>query len=209
MAVLVQLPHGRTLLYDAGSLDGDRAAQRRIEGTLCERDIASLDAIVISHADIDHFNAVPRLIGTFQTGNLLTTRHFLDFEQVAVREACESAALRQVPIRLISRGDRLLLDEEVTIDVLHPRADFRSDKDNATSVVLSIEYAGRRILLTGDLESNGLDELLSREPMYVDVLLSPHHGSRAANPELLAAGRINRELSSPAAAESTSPNLCN
>ena len=48
-----------------------------------------------------------------------------------------------------------------------------------------IEFAGRSILLTGDLEGRGLDDLLAKPPHPVDILLAPHHGSRRSNsPEL-------------------------
>ncbi|HLQ46666.1 MAG TPA: hypothetical protein VK137_18120, partial [Planctomycetaceae bacterium] len=49
------------------------------------------------------------------------------------------------------------------------------------SVVLMIECSGRRILLTGDLERDGLRRLLETTPVRPDVLLSPHHGSLGAN----------------------------
>jgi competence protein ComEC len=184
--VLVELPNGRTLLYDAGSLDGGRSAERRIEGALWDRKVTSLDAIVVSHADVDHFNGVPGLLESFRTANVLTSKLFLDFDQPPVREMCEAAYKWNVPIDLVSRGDRLTLDDNVQVEVVHPRGDFQSEHDNATSVVLAIRYAGRRVLLTGDLEGSGLDELLECEPMKIDVMLSPHHGSPKANPARLA-----------------------
>jgi len=58
--------------------------------------------------------------------------------------------------------------------------------DNASSLVLAIEYQGRRILLTGDLEPRGLKTLLDSAALPVDVLQAPHHGSAAANPRDLA-----------------------
>ncbi len=39
--------------------------------------------------------------------------------------------------------------------------------------------------MTGDVENAGLDRLLSQEPIGIDVLLAPHHGSKRANPLLL------------------------
>lgn len=69
--------------------------------------------------------------------------------------------------------------------ILHPQPDAPIDHDNANSLVLKIEYAGRTILLTGDLEGAGLDELLAQPAIPCDVLLAPHHGSRAANPRAL------------------------
>ena len=41
--------------------------------------------------------------------------------------------------------------------------------------------------MTGDLEKDGLQRLLANDALPVDVLQSPHHGSRAANPPELAA----------------------
>jgi competence protein ComEC len=48
--------------------------------------------------------------------------------------------------------------------------------------VLLLEYAGRRVLLTGDLESPGLDDVLAEEPIDADVVLAPHHGSPRSSP---------------------------
>jgi competence protein ComEC len=53
--------------------------------------------------------------------------------------------------------------------------------------VLSVEYAGRRILLPADLQSPGLDDVLAESPLPCDVLLVPHHGSKSSKPEALAA----------------------
>ncbi|HEY4258941.1 MAG TPA: hypothetical protein VGM98_02225, partial [Schlesneria sp.] len=81
---------------------------------------------------------------------------------------------------------KILLDPNVTFNVLHPAPDSTGKSDNANSIVLSLEYAGRRILFTGDLEHDGLHRLLRDPPVDTDILLSPHHGSAAANPRDLA-----------------------
>lgn len=59
--------------------------------------------------------------------------------------------------------------------------------DNANSIVLLIEFAGCRILLPGDLESPGLDDVLAEEPIDVDVAMAPHHGSARSSPAGFAA----------------------
>jgi competence protein ComEC len=66
--------------------------------------------------------------------------------------------------------------------VLHPPRRGVIGSDNANSLVLLVEYAGRRVLLTGDLESPGLDDLLAEEPLDCDVILAPHHGSQRSDP---------------------------
>ena len=56
---------------------------------------------------------------------------------------------------MIQAGDQLLLDPEVQLTVLHPTSLTRDHQDNGNSVVLLIQYAGKRILLTGDIEEGG------------------------------------------------------
>jgi competence protein ComEC len=74
-------------------------------------------------------------------------------------------------------GDQLRTGDDCRIDVLHPPPRGVLGRDNANSIVLAVEFAGRRLLLTGDLESPGLDDVLAEEPYDCDVLLAPHHGS--------------------------------
>jgi competence protein ComEC len=116
----------------------------------------------------------------------MMSQRFLDFEQRSVRELCDVIERQQIPVRLLQMGDDLRLDGQVAVSVLHPPGDERFAGDNENSLILLIEYAGRRILLTGDLEREGQRRLLQSEPRPIDVMLSPHHGSRAANPPELA-----------------------
>ena len=184
-AVLVELPAGRTLLFDAGSFVDGRRAQRTIQSALWSYGHSRLDAVVVSHADVDHFNGLPGLAETTPIGSVLLAPSSLDFTQAGVVDLCEGVARCGVPIRLVQSGDTLPLDPEVTCEVLHPPADFRAADDNANSVVLKLTYRDRSLLLTGDLEGSGLDRVLSLPGGEVDVLMSPHHGSRGANPPAL------------------------
>ena len=97
------------------------------------------------------------------------------------------AALRRrgVPVRILRAGDHLPVGD-VDIDVLHPPSVGPDGAENERSLVLLVRHAGHSILLTGDLEKSGLDRVLSEPSPRPDVLMAPHHGSRAANTEALA-----------------------
>ena len=187
LAVVVELPGGRTLVYDAGQMQDGARAMQTVQSALWQRGARSVDALVISHADIDHFNGVPGLARTLTIGSVLVHESFLDFRQQGVQLTCDLLARRNVPIKLIRAGDRVSLDPDVGISVLHPPSNDRLPTDNANSLVLEIEYAGRRILLTGDLERDGLEYVLRQSPRHTDIFLAPHHGRVAANPRRLAA----------------------
>ena len=186
-AVVVETPSGRTLLFDAGSFaDGSRAT-RIIASALWSRGCRGLDAVVLSHPDVDHYNGLPGLLERMPIGVVMSAQSFLDFAQRPVEDACEAAARAGVPWRIIQAGDDLKFDPEVGCEVLHPAGTFASAEDNANSVVLRLTYAGRSLLLTGDLEGAGLQELLRQEARPVDIMLAPHQGSVAANDRRLAA----------------------
>ncbi|TDA66978.1 MAG: DNA internalization-related competence protein ComEC/Rec2 [Clostridia bacterium] len=86
-----------------------------------------------------------------------------------------------VPVSPVTRGYQLQLDPAVRIEVLHPEHDFAGthSDDNNASLVLRVSYGQVSFLLTGDVEEEGMKELLEEKmPLTSTVLLLPHHGSR-------------------------------
>lgn len=185
-AVVARSPGGKTLVYDAGSIDGGRRAARAIDDDLSASGQSTVDWLLISHADSDHYSAVPDLLKNASIAAIAVTPQF---EQSADRQVVDLRnRLRQsgAAIHEISEGDVIDLDRDVRLRILHPLADARYESDNAASLVVAIEYRGRRVLLAGDLEADGLRELLSDPHEDTDVLLAPHHGGHTANPPELA-----------------------
>ncbi|MCI0491598.1 MAG: ComEC/Rec2 family competence protein [Planctomycetes bacterium] len=190
--VVMQAPGGETLLYDAGSLGSPEYSMKSIAAYLWYRGILRIDGLVLSHADVDHYNAVPDLLERFHIGSIYVSPLMFDsFGESAIsdgptvlRAAIERAG---VPIREIWAGDRLQMGPDVTINVLHPPRQGVLGSDNANSITLAIEHDGRRILLPGDLESPGIEDLMAELPYDCDVLLAPHHGSRRSDPPGFAA----------------------
>ncbi len=184
-AVVLELPNGQTLLYDAGQLGSPAAAGRSISEYLWQRGIAHLDAIVLSHADTDHYNGVPTLLERFSVGAVYVSPVMFDADTPALKELRRVLTASRVPVREISAGDHFSAEPGCRIDVLHPPRLGIPGSDNANSVVLRVQCGARRILLAGDLDSPGLEDVLAEEPQPVDVLLAPHHGSRRSHPARL------------------------
>ena len=85
-------------------------------------------------------------------------------------------------MKTFSAGDKLRSAPGTRLEALHPPRKGVFGSDNANSIVLLVEHAGRRILLPGDLESPGLEDLLAEDPLDCDVVMAPHHGSRRSDP---------------------------
>jgi competence protein ComEC len=180
-SVLLELPDGHTLLYDAGRLGMPEAAVRSISSVLWSRGVRHLDAVILSHADADHFNALPGLLQRFSVGVVYVGPAMFDDRPPAVAALYEAITSRGVPLREVWSGHQALCGDAL-LAILHPPREGIDGSDNARSVVLLVAYAGRRLLLTGDLEPPGLDALLAQPPLDCDVVLAPHHGSPRSRP---------------------------
>jgi competence protein ComEC len=186
-AVVVQLPSGQTMLYDAGRLGSPTSAEQSIAGFLWSRGITHLDAVILSHNDIDHCNALPGLLERFSVGAIYVSPFMWEKQNAAITALGEAIDAWGGPLATIEAGCQLRGGPDCSIDVFWPsrQADFGSS--NARSIVVDVTYLGRHILLCGDLESAGLDAVLAEGPVDCAVLMAPHHGGRRSNPPRLAA----------------------
>tara|TARA_R110002095_G_scaffold98386_3_gene86502 strand:+ start:3901 stop:6495 length:2595 start_codon:yes stop_codon:yes gene_type:complete len=182
ISILIETPDGQTILYDAGSMSPVEQTYSKIKNTLLEHGIRRVDLLLISHADRDHYNVASHLIADQYIREIAFPQAFLAHKQRGVILLCDTAYQHHVPIKIVGKGDHFHLGSEVSIEVLHPGFSEIYADDNTASLTILITFQGRSILLTGDLEGEGLETLLS-EPLNaaVDVLLAPHHGSLSAN----------------------------
>ncbi|PHR94568.1 MAG: hypothetical protein COA78_32040 [Blastopirellula sp.] len=181
-SVLLEFPDGRNMLYDCGRLGSPTRAADSVAAVLWNRGITHLDAVVLSHADVDHYNGVPRLIQRFSVGRVYHSPMMFDNEAAALTALKEAMAKAGIQTEAIYSGDKLSGGVGVEIEVLHPTEKGVFGSDNANSIVLAIEYQGYKILLPGDLESPGTEYLLAEEPIEFDIIMAPHHGSAGSNP---------------------------
>ena len=185
-SVLLELPGGETILYDAGTLSSPIRATRSISSYLWSQGISHLDAIILSHADIDHYNAVPELLKRFDVGILYCSPLMFKKVDPALELLRRSIYMTGIPIGQLAAGNKLQVGTGVTIQVLHPPATGVIGSDNANSIVLQVSYRGRNILLPGDLEAAGLDAVIAETPRRFDLVMAPHHGSLNSDPEAFA-----------------------
>lgn len=192
LSVLVEQDDGRCWLYDCGRMQSPEGAARSISAVLWTRGVTHLDAVVISHADSDHYNAIGYVLEQFTVDQVVVSEA-MRVKAADVLAYIEYAAKREsVPVFEVSAGDKLWPDEQSSernraLDLWHPPPlGVAGGSDNADSLVLLSTVDARRILLTGDVEADGLASILRRPPVNCDVVLAPHHGSSRSNPPGLA-----------------------
>jgi competence protein ComEC len=165
------------VLVDAGP-PGDHIAS-----LVHEAGARRLDLLVITHAQADHEGGAAELLARVPVGAVLDGRdgvRSMDGERFAAVAVADRAPL------LLPAAGQVLRAGPIRLDVLSPPAAGRvpGEDPNARAIVLEATFAGVRLLLTADAESDVLGSL-PLEP--VDLLKVSHHGSADPGlPSLLA-----------------------
>lgn len=166
------------LAGERGSLlvDGGRGAREAV-GALAFLRGARLEALVLTHPDLDHFGGAEAVLSLLRPRFLMLPAAFWQrSEFLPLRWQAERHAIAVAPL---AAGQRFRVGD-IACDVLWPPTNGRM-ADNDASLVLRCELGGVRLLLVGDLEQAGEQQLLAAgEPLQADILQVGHHGSRTS-----------------------------
>jgi competence protein ComEC len=178
-AALVTMPDGTTLLVDGGG--NTTEASRRIGETVVSeylwwRGLSEIDYVLATHADADHIDGLNDVLRNFSVRSALVARTPADDPEFA--KFSQTLAQTRTHLETVQAGDTTRFGE-VEITVLWPPAGGDTSGNN-DSVVLRIQFGGRSILLTGDVEKAAEISLISSQ-LKVNVVKVPHHGSKTSS----------------------------
>lgn len=179
-AILAQLPGTVNILFDTGSLHKSDVGRRIVAPFLDYSGISKIDAIIISHNDVDHINGIPEIVEHCKVNGIYANDAFFSqtdhwgtakfLEESLSEKGLEIKSLRELnpesaaDIKILWPSGEILQGEELS--------------DNDLSAVVLIEFAGRKILLCSDIEKFAQAELFRIYPdLEADVVVIPHHGS--------------------------------
>lgn len=174
-AALVELPGKTNMLFDAGSLSRDDIGTRVVLPVLRYKGIGKIDAVVISHGDIDHINGIPEVNDNCRIESFYANKAFFQENKPTVKFLKTLIEVKDIDEISEAIGP-------ATIKVLWPSREIYENRQigpNDKALVIMIEYAGRRVLICSDIEKFAQKEILRLYPdLRIDVVIAPHHGSR-------------------------------
>jgi competence protein ComEC len=175
-------------LWDCGSLTPG-LGQRTIPRALRALGVWKVPTVVVTHAHLDHFAAIPDLIEPLGITRVIVPPQLIEAARSdpggAPAVLLAHLAERNVQVETRARGDRLAL-AGLSADIHWPPAaqTFRDPNDHSLVAMLEVPTAGstRRVLLTGDAAREALANLLPDQPaaaagLRADILELPHHGA--------------------------------
>lgn len=161
------------IVSDGGSSSVDQVGKYRMLPYMKYLGYQKAKIAIISHMDKDHYSGILELL---EMGRV----EYLGLPDVTEDKTMEkimkTAHQNKTKIFYLSKG-RKIQTKDIFLEVLHPVKNSSMDK-NAASLVLQGEALGYRILLTGDVEKEGEEELLLSGLGHADILKAAHHGSK-------------------------------
>ena len=185
--IVIRTPGGKTFLIDAGSSDARRGDLARgvIVPALQGMGVTHLDAIIMTHADSDHCNALAGVMREIPTRLVIDGAAGTNAQGDGSGEYARLRRLwrlQNVPVQAARAGQTIDCGDGVTLRVLAPRGAMKGMSENNRCAVARLDYGKVSMLFTGDLEFDGENILLrSDENLHATVLKVGHHGSRGAS----------------------------
>ena len=165
-------------LVDAGTrTPGFDAGRSVVVPGLRALGVRRLDALAVTHADLDHFGGAESVLAALPVGELWLTRETA--AAPALRTLHRTASRRSVPERVVAAGDRLG-GAGLSLRVLWPPAPLRPASTNESSLVLRAESERGCALLGGDAPA-AVELRLVPSLARCDVLKVGHHGSASSS----------------------------
>ncbi len=178
-AIFIEAPNGNQLLIDGGP---NKTVLRELAKQVPFYD-RSIDGIILTHPHLDHYGGLIDALDNYQinfemdSGNNNPESKGFD---VYVKKLEEEKAKRI----FAKRGMRVNLDKEIYLDILLPIINKEGMSAHDEMVVTRLVYGNNSFLLTGDMEDNFENFLLSfGDSLKSDVLKIGHHGSLTSTSE--------------------------
>lgn len=177
-AILVKSPQGRFILVDGGGSEFYPVGEMKVLPYLRHRGIGHLDMMINTHPDTDHLRGLEELWEMISVDRIACPRALKSSPRYI--SLFNKARQASVPIWAIHEGQTLQVEEGLVMEVLYPGVEMESGaENNRASLVLRCCYGTEAILLTGDIDKQGIENLLKKKQELKSSLVKvPHHGSR-------------------------------
>ncbi|HHP51486.1 MAG TPA: DNA internalization-related competence protein ComEC/Rec2 [Moorella mulderi] len=180
-AVYLRTPGGKNILVDGGGSPGSDfdVGEKITVPVLRRQGVKRVDLVVSTHADWDHLGGLFAVVKELPV-SLVVLPPLWGVQKEDYQPFLRELEARKIPYREVRAGDRIHLDPEVDIQVLHPRHPIEGTRDfnNDNCLVIKVSYGKFSLLLTGDVERAGMADMVRRGVDFnCTVYKVPHHGS--------------------------------
>lgn len=149
--------------------------ERIIKPYLRSKGIHHIDALFLTHEDIDHMGSLPFMLEDGIVKTIYVSNYFIFPDDLS-----EKMDEGKIPVYRVAARDVIDVNGQL-FAVLAPLQDKNSANEN--SLVLYTEIGGKSWLFTGDIGKDEELEIVRTFDFQADVVKIAHHGSRTSSAE--------------------------
>jgi competence protein ComEC len=179
-SIFIETPQGKQVLIDGGP---DKMILEKLGETMPFYD-RSIDLVILTHPDADHITGLAEVLKFYQIDHILSSGFEKD---TAVYHKWRGLIEeKDIPLTLARNGQQIFLEKGIVMKILWPEQSLMNSmvkNANDASVVGQLIYGQIEILLTGDIEKNIEQYLVTHLPaggLESDIFKAPHHGSKTS-----------------------------
>lgn len=178
-AIFIEAPNGNQIIMDGGP---DRSVLRELSKIMPFYD-RSIDMLIVTNPDTDHYAGFIDVLKNYEVGQVLEPGTYSP--SATYKEFEKDVALEPADRTLARRGMKIVLDENVYIEILFPNQDVSNFSTNDGSMIARLVYKDVSYMLTGDTTQKMERYVLavSGKSIKSTVLKVAHHGSRTSSGE--------------------------
>ncbi len=176
-SILIKTPRGKFILLDGGGSYYYAVGQKKVLPYLHHRGIRELFMIINSHPDGDHLQGLKETAAQIPFRYAILPETLINAEEY--QELKSIAQEKGARVLSAAAGQHINIEAGLDLQVLYPPVGLYSDEHNDHSLVLRCAFGEFTLLLPGDLEQEGLRQMVQNGSLPATLLLKvPHHGSR-------------------------------
>ncbi|MEA4989117.1 MAG: DNA internalization-related competence protein ComEC/Rec2 [Anaerovorax sp.] len=202
----IRTPSGKNILIDGGGSARFNVGKKVLLPYLLKNGVNHIDLAIVTHLHTDHFKGIQELsvympikyLGIYEGNEIRTEMFPLNVDYAAQNESMKNDLIKiqnrkaETKILYLKKGDRVKLEKEIWLDILAPKgtsskqyhAMFQNEDENATSLIIRVNYSGFSVLMTGDMGFEGEKTLMeTQKNLNCNVLKVGHHGSAYSTSE--------------------------
>ena len=185
--VHIRTEEGRNYLIDGGGSETYDTGIKVLKPYLLKNGVKDIDAAFVTHLHEDHYGGIRAL----SADGMIDTIVFYEANKCLEKQIKSET---DSDIQYIHRGQKVKLGENIFIEVVYPekypdkhyeKLVSEEDDENSSSLILKLCYEGVTMLVTGDIDEEGEEELLQEygAELDCDIIKVPHHGSKYSSSE--------------------------
>lgn len=180
---LIVTPFGKKIMIDSGGnedTEGFDIGKQVLLPYLLNRNIRSLDYIMISHMDSDHCKAFEYILENIKVKNIIISKQVHNTQNL--NHIIQIAKKKKMRVMIVQAGDHIRFDKFTNLKILYPDKNLQFDDLNNNSILARLEYQEFSMLFTGDIGKEAEEYIIHKFPSNLKskVLKIAHHGSKTS-----------------------------